>query len=93
MPHEGELSLMLSKHKKLLLARQMQEEIEQLAWFALHTRGNEIIDSMGRKNPTKHENMGVLCPNKILDKAPEWELEGEGSLFLLLCFSDGIMEL
>lgn len=62
VPHEGELSLMLSKHKKLLLARQMQEEIEQLAWFALHTRGNEIIDSMGRKNPTKHENIGDVVP-------------------------------
>lgn len=45
--------------ERLLLARQIQEERQQLAWFVLNIRGNEIIiDFRGRRNPTKHEDMG-----------------------------------
>lgn len=52
------VELDVEQTERLLLARQMQEEIQQLAWFVRNIRGNEIIDSMGRRNPTKHEGMG-----------------------------------
>lgn len=45
--------------ERLLLARQIQEERQQLAWFVLNIRGNEIIIGFrGRRNPTNHEDMG-----------------------------------
>lgn len=46
----------------------------------------------GKKTPNL-KIQSVLYSNNILGKPPEWELEGEVSLSLLLYFSsDGIIE-
>lgn len=94
VPHEGELRVMLSKQKGCFWQDKYKKKDSSLLGLCLILEEMKLLLTLwGGETPQNMKIWGVLYSNKILDKPPEWEFEGEGSLSLFLCFSsDGMME-